>query len=117
MPEHDSILRTAGTAVLAVVAVACTVGLAGVLWRERGRERRRGRRGGVHPWQGAEPGPWSGPAPGYAVPAGRELQALRAIPRQRRTGPRAEDVRLTPAEREAFAVLVRRLADGTAGDR
>ncbi|MGY3202278.1 hypothetical protein [Streptomyces sp. TE5632] len=107
MPEHDSILRVAGAAVLTVVAVACTVGLAGVLWRERGRG------GDIHPWQGPEPGP----APGYAAPAGQALQGLRAIPRQRRTGPWAEEVRLTPAEREAFAVLVRRLADGTTGDR
>ncbi|MFD5494810.1 hypothetical protein ACFYY3_13580 [Streptomyces sp. NPDC001812] len=113
MPEHDSILRVAGAAVLTVVAVACTVGLAGVLRRGRGR----GRGGDVHPWQGPEPGPRSGPAPGYADPAGQELQALRAIPRQRRTDPRAEEVRLTPAEREAFAVLVRRLAGGAAGDR
>ncbi|MEV0694663.1 hypothetical protein [Streptomyces sp. NPDC050388] len=117
MPEHDSILRMAGTAVLTVVAVACTVGLAGVL--RRGRERGRG--GDVHPWQGPEPEPGpglsSGSAPGYAAPAGQALRALRAIPRQRRTGPRAEEVRLTPAEREAFAVLVRRLADGPADDR
>ncbi|MBL3667536.1 hypothetical protein JL475_16390 [Streptomyces sp. M2CJ-2] len=115
MPEHDSILRVAGAAVLTVVAVACTVGLAGVLRRER--ERGRGR--GIHPWPEPEPvsGPRSGPTPGYAAPAGQALQALRAIPRQRRTGPWAEEVRLTPAEREAFAVLVRRLADGTAGDR
>lgn len=113
MPEHDSILRVAGAAVLTVVAVACTVGLAGVLWRERGRG------GEIHPWQGPEPGPGprSGPTPGYAAPAGQALRALRAIPRQRRTGPWAEEVRLTPAEREAFAMLVRRLADGSAGDR
>ncbi|PWI08299.1 hypothetical protein DIZ27_22910 [Streptomyces sp. NWU339] len=115
MPEHDSILRMAGTAVLTVMAVACTVGLAGVL--RRGRERGRG--GDVHPWQGPEPEPRlsSGSAPEYAAPAGQALRALRAIPRQRRTGPRAEEVRLTPAEREAFAVLVRRLAEGPAGDR
>ncbi|WP_406727123.1 hypothetical protein WJ438_24280 [Streptomyces sp. GD-15H] len=117
MPEHDSILRVAGAAVLTVVAVACTVGLAGVLRRERGREQGEDirPRQGPGPELGLRSGP--GPGPGYAVPAGQALQALRAIPRQRRTGPRAEEVRLTPAEREAFAVLVRRLAGGAPGDR
>lgn len=52
------------------------------------------------------------PNPGRDVP---EARALRTIPRQRRTGPEAEQVRLTAAEREAFAVLVRRFAGGREG--
>ncbi len=50
---------------------------------------------------------------GRGVPVPKEVRALRTIPRQRRTGPEPESVRLTPAEREAFTVLMRRFT----GDR
>ncbi|WP_079105165.1 hypothetical protein [Streptomyces prasinopilosus] len=66
------------------------------------------------PDRNREPDPRPHPEPQQerGVPAPREVRALRTIPRQRRTGPEAESVRLTPAEREAFAVLVRRFAGG-----
>ena len=47
------------------------------------------------------------------VPAHTHTQhGAPTIPRQRATGPSAETVRLTEAERDAFAVLVRRLSEG-----
>jgi hypothetical protein len=86
MPEHVSILQWAGVAVLAVAAVAWVTGLT-----------RAVRRGGI----GAT----------TADPR-RAPTALTALPRQRQAGPDRESVELTPAERDAFAGLVRRLADG-----
>ncbi|MEV7082921.1 hypothetical protein AB0N88_30975 [Streptomyces sp. NPDC093516] len=41
-----------------------------------------------------------------------EGHSLPALPRQRQTGSRSESVDLTPEEEEAFAALVRRLAEG-----
>ncbi|MET7653309.1 MULTISPECIES: hypothetical protein [unclassified Streptomyces] len=38
--------------------------------------------------------------------------ALPALPRQRQSGPRLETVELTPAEKDAFAGLVRQLSGG-----
>lgn len=91
MPEYTTLSRTTGATVLTLVAVACAAGLADVLRRRRVRTRARGpvETGGRHTPHGTP-----------------------AIPRQRRTGPQAEAVRLTDAERDAFAVLVRRLSEG-----
>ncbi|MEU3851910.1 hypothetical protein [Streptomyces sp. NPDC029554] len=41
-----------------------------------------------------------------------EGHSLPALPQQRQTGSRAESVELTPEERDAFAALVRHLAEG-----
>ncbi|MGC0331392.1 hypothetical protein RKD23_004382 [Streptomyces sp. SAI-170] len=86
MPEHVSILQWAGVAVLALAAVAWVTGLSRML-----------RRGGIE-------APAAGPRPGPT--------ALPALPRQRQAGPDRESVELTPAEKDAFAGLVRQLAEG-----
>ncbi|GHH90662.1 hypothetical protein [Streptomyces capillispiralis] len=93
MREHETISRTTGATVITLVAVVCAAGLAGALRRRRGRirERARERREAAH----------------RHTPHGTP-----AIPRQRRTGPAAEAVHLTEAERDAFAGLVRRLSEG-----
>ncbi|MFI2379023.1 hypothetical protein ACH5AO_28810 [Streptomyces sp. NPDC018964] len=93
MPEYTTLSRTTGATVLTLVAMACAAGLADALRRRRGRMREHTRE---HP----EAAPRHTP---HGTPV---------IPRQRRTGPPAETVRLTPAERDAFAVLVRRLSEG-----
>lgn len=100
MPEYKTLSRTTGATVLTLVAVACAAGLADVLRRRRGR---RMRASGVLEAPGAAGTPETG---GEHIP-----QGTGTVPRQRRTGPRAESVRLTPAERDAFAVLVRRLSE------
>ncbi|CAL9473176.1 hypothetical protein [Streptomyces sp. enrichment culture] len=84
MPEHVSILQWVGVAVLASAAAVCVTGLARVLRRGRGEDTAR------------DPGP----------------TVLPALPRQRQAGPDLESVELTPAERAAFAGLVRQFADG-----
>ncbi|MDT6984450.1 hypothetical protein ACFSUJ_14395 [Streptomyces lusitanus] len=96
MAEHETLSRTTGATVLTLVVVACAAGLADAL-RRRVRLRRRAR-----PNAGAEP----------AVAHTHTHHGGPTIPRQRATGPSAETVRLTEAERDAFAVLVRRLAEG-----
>ncbi|MFJ5777881.1 hypothetical protein [Streptomyces sp. NPDC093094] len=90
MPEHVSILQWAGVAFLALAAVVWVAGLTRIL--------RRGR---------FEATAWN-PAPAWN-PASA---ALPALPGQRRAGPDLESVELTPAEQDAFAGLVRQLADG-----
>ncbi|GAA2247216.1 hypothetical protein GCM10010415_01570 [Streptomyces atrovirens] len=95
MPEYTTLSRTTGATVLTLVAVACAAGLADALRRRRGRTRAReldeaARRQHI-------------PHAPHGVPV---------IPRQRRTGPHTEAVRLTPAERDAFAGLVRRFGEG-----
>ncbi|MET7296513.1 hypothetical protein ABZS79_31140 [Streptomyces griseoloalbus] len=93
MREHETISRTAGATVLTLVAVVCAAGLADVLRRRRGRIRERAR--------------------GRSETARRHTpHGIPTIPRQRRTGPAAEAVHLTDAERDAFAGLVRRLSEG-----
>ncbi|GAA2225445.1 hypothetical protein [Streptomyces nogalater] len=86
MPEHAPTLQLIGVTVLAVAAVVW----AGVLLRLL-------RRAGL-----------------YAGAAGarRRTAPLPAVPRQRRVGPPRESVELTPAEQDAFAGLVRHLANG-----
>ncbi|MFF5343329.1 hypothetical protein ACFY4H_21865 [Streptomyces althioticus] len=96
MAEHETLSRTTGATVLTLVVVACAAGLADAL-RRRVRLRRRAR---LH--MGVEPLP----APAHIH------HGSPTIPRQRATGPSAETVRLTEAERDAFAVLVRRLSEG-----
>ncbi|MEU4011886.1 hypothetical protein [Streptomyces pseudogriseolus] len=96
MAEHETLSRTTGATVLTLVVVACAAGLADAL-RRRVRLRRRAR-----PHAGAEP----------TAPHTHTRHGGTTIPRQRATGPSAETVRLTDAERDAFAVLVRRLAEG-----
>jgi hypothetical protein len=86
MPEHAPTLQLIGVTVLAVAAVAW----AGVLLRLL---RRAGLRAG-------------------AAGARRRTVPLPAVPRQTRVGPPRESVELTPAEQDAFAGLVRHLANG-----
>ncbi|WP_225838175.1 hypothetical protein [Streptomyces sp. NK08204] len=80
MSEHAATLQLIGVTVLAVTAVAWAVILTSLLRRT----------GGV----------LSGRRPAAPLPA---------LPRQSRVGPPLESVELTPAERAAFAGLVRRL--------
>ncbi|MFD8419844.1 hypothetical protein [Streptomyces sp. NPDC059466] len=82
MPEHVSISQLIGVAVLALVTVIWAIGLIRLARRAR--------------------------AEGLLRPRGT---VLRAIPHQRRSGPVAESVELTPAERAAFAGLVRQFSD------
>ncbi|MFF8032435.1 MULTISPECIES: hypothetical protein [unclassified Streptomyces] len=93
MREHEAISRMTDVTVLALVAVACAAGLTGILRRRRGRLR-----------EGAQ---------GHLGAVRRHTpHGVAAIPRQRRTGPRAEAVHLTAEERDAFAGLVRRFGEG-----
>ncbi|MER7675133.1 hypothetical protein [Streptomyces sp. NPDC096934] len=82
MPEHASISQLIGLAVLALVTVVWALGLI--------RLTRRARAAGL---------------------LGPRRTVLRAMPGQRRTGPVAESVELTPEERAAFAGLVRQFSD------
>ena len=81
MSEYLATSRSAALAVLAVASAAWLV----VSIRNRRRDRARR----------------LGPAVCPALPA---------LPQQRRSGPDRESVELTPAEKDAFAVLVRRLS-------
>ncbi|MFH0521588.1 hypothetical protein ACHBTE_30945 [Streptomyces sp. M41] len=83
MPEHVSFLQLLGPVVLALAAVLWVMGLVRLLRGSRPDATAR-----------------------YAGPA------LSALPNQRQTPPDREAVELTPAERDAFAGLVRRLSDG-----
>jgi hypothetical protein len=80
--EHVSILQSLGVALLAFATVVWVTGLIRLLRRARS---------GADLW-GAD--------------------ALHALPQQPHAGPRLESVELTPAERDAFAGLVRQLSDG-----
>ncbi|MFJ4435176.1 hypothetical protein [Streptomyces sp. NPDC088923] len=89
MPQHVSVMQQVGVAALVTAAVAWAVGLA------------RGARG-VRGVRGTEPvSPRVATTP---APAGARRPR---IPRQ--SVPASESVELTPAERAAFAGLVRRL--------
>ncbi|MFB7502403.1 hypothetical protein [Streptomyces broussonetiae] len=83
MPEYVATLQLIGVAVLAVAAVVWTV----VLLRLLGRT-------------------------GLRAPVRRTTTVLPALPHQNRVGPPLESVELTPAEQDAFAGLVRQLANG-----
>ncbi|MGW1602056.1 hypothetical protein [Streptomyces eurythermus] len=91
MPEHAPTLQLIGVTVLAAAAVVW----AGVLLRLL---RRAGLVAGAA-------GARRRTVPLPAVP-------LPAVPRQTRVGPARESVELTPAEQDAFAGLVRHLANG-----
>ncbi|MEU7056773.1 hypothetical protein [Streptomyces sp. NPDC046197] len=85
MPEHVSTFMWMGVAFPAALTVACMIGLARIRRRVRFETAR---------WR---------PAPAPSLPA---------VPPQPGSGPRREFVELTPAERDAFAGLVRQLDDG-----
>jgi hypothetical protein len=83
MPEHVSILQLTGVAVLVLATAAWVLGLTRILRRAL-----------------VEPTVWHTAHPRYGLPG------------QRDTAPHLESVELTPAERDAFAGLVRQLSDG-----
>lgn len=91
MPEHLSFSQLAGLTALTLATAAWLALLTRILRRTRMQ---------------SSYGPTLRTTPLRYRPDG-----LPALPRQRRTGPDAEAVRLTPAEEYAFALLVRRLAD------
>jgi len=85
MPEQVSILQLTGVAALALATVIWVVGLVRLL--RGGRDRSQ-------------------------VAAVRHHgDALRAMPRQRRSGPDTAPVELTPQEHAAFAGLVRQFSE------
>ena len=84
MPEHVSVYQLLGMTLLVLVTLAWAVGL--VLMLRRGRFE-------AVAWRAA-------------------ARSLPALPHQRQDGPHLESVELTPAERDAFAGLVRRLVSG-----
>jgi len=81
--EHVSVFQSLGVVILALAVAVWVFGLISLA--------RRGH---------------FGPA---LRPAGR---TPRGLPRRRRSAPLLESVELTPAEKDAFAGLVRRLSDG-----
>ncbi|MQY37881.1 hypothetical protein SRB17_58880 [Streptomyces sp. RB17] len=83
MPEHLSTLQLAGAAVLTLAGVAWAIVVVRLLRRFRAAALRE-------------------------VPAARRLTFL---PPQPKAGPALEKVELTPAEKDAFAGLIRRLGD------
>lgn len=86
MPVHLTPPQPAALAVLTVASLAWLIVVTRVLRRGRSRGRTRA-----------------------VLPAPPVLPAL---PRQRRSGPRLEAVELTPAEKDAFAGLIRQLGSG-----
>lgn len=83
MPEHVSILQLLGVTVLALATVVWVVGLVRILRRSQ-----------------------------LQITLWRDRGALRAMPHQRgATPPHLESVELTPAERDAFAGLIRQFSD------
>jgi hypothetical protein len=104
MLQHVSVVQQIGLAVLLLAAVGWVVGLVRVMRRDRFA---------VSVWRAAPPVRDAQarksaqiPAPG---PARIPSQIPARIPAQR--GHSGERVELTPAEKEAFAGLVRRLTD------
>ncbi|MER6010246.1 hypothetical protein [Streptomyces bluensis] len=88
MPEPVSILHLLGVTALAVAAVIWVAMLVCVMRRDLPVHR------------------------GQFAALTRRGRILRVLPYQRHSAPYIEQVELTPAERDAFAVLVRRLSDG-----
>ncbi|MGW0869979.1 hypothetical protein ACWD3Z_05740 [Streptomyces sp. NPDC002740] len=86
MPVHLTFPQLAALTVLAVASIAWLIFVSRILRRSR-----------------------SGSGAHAALPAPPVLPAL---PCQRRSGPGREAVELTPAERDAFAGLVRQLGGG-----
>ncbi|MFH8800505.1 hypothetical protein ACH4F6_13045 [Streptomyces sp. NPDC017936] len=93
MPEDLSISRLAAVTLLALVCAALLTGLRHVL--------RRGRRAAAVRRPAAGPGSYR-----------TSQDVLPAVPGRRRIGPSLEAVDLTPAERDAFERLARRLDGG-----
>ncbi|MFE0509650.1 hypothetical protein [Streptomyces sp. NPDC058964] len=91
MPEHVSILQLAGVAGLVLVTAAWIIFL---MHTRRTRSAAAARRSG-RPSQVDHP----------------QLHPLQALPPQRPAPPHVESVELTPAERDAFAGLVRQLGE------
>lgn len=87
MPEPVSILHLLGVTALAVAAVIWVAMLVCVMRRDLPVHQRQ------------------------FVALTRRGRLLRALPYQRHSAPHIEQVELTAAERDAFAVLVRRLSD------
>ena len=85
MPEYVSILHLTGVAVISLAMAVWFVGLTRLL---------RG--------------------PRFGAATRHRPGTLGALPRQRRSGPALESVELTPAERDAFAGLVRQFGDSRA---
>jgi hypothetical protein len=83
MPEHVSILQFLGVGVLVLAGFVWLAVLARILRRHR-----------------------------FDTVLRRPTQQLGALPGQTDTGPHQETVELTPAERDAFAGLVRQFSDG-----
>ena len=83
MPEHASIYQLLGVGLLVLVVAVWTIGVARML--------RPGR---------------------FEAAVRRAGGTLSALPHQRQTPPYWESVELTPAERDAFAGLVRQLSGG-----
>ncbi|OIJ67607.1 hypothetical protein [Streptomyces mangrovisoli] len=88
MPEHVSIIQPVGVVFLALATAIWVTGLSRVARRYR---------------HGDAPRRPAGLTPGQELPA---------LPQPRQSGPHLEAVELTPAEQDAFAGLVRQLADG-----
>ncbi|MEU6774151.1 hypothetical protein [Streptomyces sp. NPDC046759] len=82
MPEHLSTLQLAGAAVLTLVGVAWAIAVTRLLRRFRAEALRE--------------------SPAVRLPV---------LPAQPQAGPSRESVELTPAERDAFAGLVRQLGN------
>ncbi|MET8028102.1 hypothetical protein [Streptomyces avermitilis] len=104
MPEHASILQLTGVTVLALAMGVWMAILIRLLRGGRGGHGGHGGRGGG--------GGRGGRGVRHRGEAHRRRDVLRALPRQRRAGPALESVDLTPAERDAFAGLVRQFSDG-----
>lgn len=90
MPEHVTILQLLGVTALSLATAIWITVLVRILRRDLPLHRGE-----------------------FARATGRRRAALRGLPYQRRdTAPSAESVELSPAERDAFAMLVRQLGDG-----
>ena len=82
MPEHASILQLLGVTVLALATAVWMLGLVRIARRHR-----------------------------LQITLRRDRRTLHGLPRQRASAPHVESVELTPAERDAFAGLVRQLSE------
>jgi hypothetical protein len=90
MPEHVTILQLLGVTALALATVIWVAVLVRILRRDLPLHRGE-----------------------FAQATGRRRAALRGLPYQRRDiAPHVENVELSPAERDAFALLVRQLGNG-----
>ncbi|MGV9244480.1 hypothetical protein [Streptomyces sp. NPDC003710] len=93
MPAHVSTFQLLGVPALVLVTAVC-IGRVGRALRRHRFEEAAGRHTRS---EGA---------------ARRHREVLRALPQQSQSGPDLESVELTPAERDAFAVLMRQFRQG-----